>query len=133
MNSKASAPPSYADSMQAPGYQANAAYPGPPVVGDSTAPSYPAQPPVVVQTVYVQPSQSFGAQPVQTTCPSCRQVVITRIRYAPGLLTWISCGGLFFVGCVLGCCLIPFCVDSLQDVDHNCPNCGVFLGSFKRL
>ncbi|XP_051878161.1 lipopolysaccharide-induced tumor necrosis factor-alpha factor homolog isoform X2 [Pristis pectinata] len=130
-----SAPPAYADSMQPPGYPASAPYPAGPPMGDPMASSYPVQPaqPPIVQTVYVQPSQNFSSQPIQMTCPSCQQVVLTRIRHVPGALTWISCGGLFIVGCVFGCCLIPFCVDALQDVEHSCPNCGVHLGSYKRL
>ncbi|XP_067859255.1 lipopolysaccharide-induced tumor necrosis factor-alpha factor homolog [Heptranchias perlo] len=131
------APPAYADSMQPPTYQ-GAAYPvGPPMGGPGMQvpqyPPQPANPPVVVQTVYVQPTQQFSFQPIQTTCPSCNQVVITRVHHSPGALTWISCGGLFLIGCVFGCCLIPFCVDGLQDVEHVCPNCGVHLGSCKRL
>ncbi|XP_078096175.1 lipopolysaccharide-induced tumor necrosis factor-alpha factor homolog [Mustelus asterias] len=139
-------PPNYTDAMQPPSYQGNPGQPpypaGPPGAG---YPPYPAgppmagpgmsapQPPVVVQTVYVQPSQHFGFLPIQTTCPGCNQLVLTRVSHSPGALTWLSCGGLFLVGCVLGCCLIPFCVDGLQDVDHNCPNCGRHIGSCKRL
>ncbi|XP_078274565.1 lipopolysaccharide-induced tumor necrosis factor-alpha factor homolog [Rhinoraja longicauda] len=130
-----SAPPAY-DSMQPPGYHGNPGYPPGPPMAVPSGPSYPvqlAQPPVVVQTVYVQPPQNLGPQPVQTTCSTCHQVVITRVQHSPGALTWISIGGLFLVGCVFGCCLIPLCVDGLQDVEHRCPNCGAHLGNYKRL
>ncbi|XP_067911826.1 lipopolysaccharide-induced tumor necrosis factor-alpha factor homolog isoform X2 [Heterodontus francisci] len=131
------APPNYADSVQPPSYQGipgNPPYPAAPPMGGPGMPAPQlANPPVVVQTVYVQPNQPFSFQPMQITCPSCNQVVITRISHSPGALTWLSCGGLFLVGCVFGCCLIPFCVDGLQDVEHNCPNCGRHLGSCKRL
>lgn len=138
MDSKviSSAPPAYSDSVPPPSYPASAPYPPGPAMGPPMAPSYPVQPvqpPVVVQTVYVQPSQNLSAQPVQTTCPTCQQIVVTRVRYTPGALTWISCGGLLLFGCVFGCCLIPFCIDSLQDVEHNCPNCGAHLGCFRRM
>ncbi|XP_072336901.1 lipopolysaccharide-induced tumor necrosis factor-alpha factor homolog isoform X1 [Scyliorhinus torazame] len=142
-------PPNYTDAMQPPSYQGMPGQPpypaGPPVDGYPSYPAGPpmggpgmpapqlAHPPVVVQTVYVQPTQRFGFQPMQTTCPSCNQVVITRVSHSPGALTWLSCGGLFLVGCVFGCCLIPFCVESLQDVEHNCPNCGRHISSCKRL
>ena len=35
--------------------------------------------------------------------------------------------------CLLGCCLIPFCVDSLMDVRHTCPVCLQELFLYKRL
>ncbi|XP_020377021.1 lipopolysaccharide-induced tumor necrosis factor-alpha factor homolog [Rhincodon typus] len=133
-------PPNYTDAMQPPSYQAaadNLPYPaGSPMGGPGvpTAP-YPPQPaaaPIVVQTVYVQPRQ-LGFQPTQTTCASCNQLVLTRVVYSPGALTWLSCGGLFLVGCWLGCCLIPFCIDGLKDVEHFCPNCGANIGACRRL
>lgn len=35
--------------------------------------------------------------------------------------------------CVLGCCLLPFCVDSLLDVSHTCPVCRNELFRYRRL
>lgn len=35
--------------------------------------------------------------------------------------------------CFLGCCLVPFCVDSLMDVRHTCPVCRQELFLYKRL
>ena len=35
--------------------------------------------------------------------------------------------------CIMGCCLIPFCVDSLMDVLHTCPVCQQELFCYKRL
>ena len=43
------------------------------------------------------------------------------------------CGGIFYVGGFLGCCLIPFFVDSAKDADHSCPNCGTMLGRYQRI
>ncbi|NWR43265.1 LITAF factor, partial [Regulus satrapa] len=93
----------------------------------------PASNPITVQTVYVQQPVLFYDRPVQMCCPSCNQVIVTRLSYDSGALTWLSCGGLCLVGCVLGCCLIPFCIDALKDVDHTCPKCNNLLGSYKRL
>ncbi|KFQ22306.1 PREDICTED: lipopolysaccharide-induced tumor necrosis factor-alpha factor [Merops nubicus] len=87
--------------------------------------------PVTVQ--YVQHPVVFHDRPVQMCCPSCNQMIVTRLSYDSGALTWLSCGGLFLLGCVAGCCLIPFCIDALKDVDHTCPKCNALIGSYKRL
>ncbi|KAK2533384.1 hypothetical protein Q9233_004598 [Columba guinea] len=129
-----SAPPSYEETT---GINVN--YPHPyPVPGPEQKPPYMGQPapahnPVTVQTVYVQQPVIFYDRPVQMRCPSCNQMIVTRLSYDSGALTWLSCGGLFLLGCVAGCCLIPFCIDALKDVDHTCPNCSALLGSYKRL
>ncbi|XP_042554262.1 lipopolysaccharide-induced tumor necrosis factor-alpha factor homolog [Dipodomys spectabilis] len=88
---------------------------------------------ITMQTVYVQQPVSFFDRPIQMCCPSCSTMIVTKLSYRAGALTWLSCGGLFLLGCVAGCCFIPFCVDALRDVDHHCPNCKALLGSYKRL
>ncbi|NWV21092.1 LITAF factor, partial [Origma solitaria] len=93
----------------------------------------PANNPVAVQTVYVQQPVLFYDRPVQMCCPSCNQMIVTRLSYDAGALTWLSCGGLCLLGCIVGCCLIPFCIDALKDVDHTCPKCNALVGSYKRL
>ncbi|KFQ42882.1 PREDICTED: lipopolysaccharide-induced tumor necrosis factor-alpha factor [Nestor notabilis] len=129
-----SVPPSYEETT---GINVN--YPQThPTPGHGSKPSYVGQPspthnPITVQTVYVQQPVAFCDRPVQMCCPSCNQIIVTRLSYNSGALTWLSCGGLFLFGCVAGCCLIPFCVDALKDVDHSCPNCSTLLGSYKRL
>uniref|UniRef100_A0A3Q0T8W5 Lipopolysaccharide-induced TNF factor n=1 Tax=Amphilophus citrinellus TaxID=61819 RepID=A0A3Q0T8W5_AMPCI len=75
----------------------------------------------------------LGDSPVQISCPSCHQTVLSKVDYSAGLLTYLFCGGLFFCGFVLGCCLIPFCVDRLKDAKHTCPTCKTVLGVYKRL
>ncbi|KAK7825851.1 hypothetical protein U0070_008607 [Myodes glareolus] len=85
------------------------------------------------KTVYVQQPVSFFDRPVQMCCPSCSKMIVTQLSYNAGALTWLSCGSLCLLGCIAGCCFIPFCVDALQDVDHYCPNCKALLGTYKRL
>uniref|UniRef100_A0A8C6VHI8 Lipopolysaccharide induced TNF factor n=1 Tax=Naja naja TaxID=35670 RepID=A0A8C6VHI8_NAJNA len=89
--------------------------------------------PVPLHTVYIPGPLVFLEHPMQICCPACNQMIVTRISYQPGALAWLSCGGLALVGCWLGCCLIPFCVDAMQDVQHFCPCCNAFLGVHKRL
>ncbi|KAG8432923.1 hypothetical protein GDO86_017259 [Hymenochirus boettgeri] len=93
----------------------------------------PLQPPVTVQTVYVHQPQNFFDRPVQMCCRFCNSMITTRLEYSSGALAWLSCGGLCLFGCCAGCCLIPFCIDSLKDVDHYCTNCHALLGSYKRI
>nr|XP_023996889.1 lipopolysaccharide-induced tumor necrosis factor-alpha factor homolog [Salvelinus alpinus] len=71
--------------------------------------------------------------PVQMTCPYCHQTVVTQVDFSSGVLTYLFCGGIFFCGFVLGCCLIPFCLDRLKDAKHTCPSCKNILGVYKRL
>ncbi|KAM4698162.1 lipopolysaccharide-induced tumor necrosis factor-alpha factor [Rhinophrynus dorsalis] len=93
----------------------------------------PIQPPVAVQTVYVHQPVTFYDRPVQMCCPYCTRMTTTRLDHSSGALAWLSCGGLCLLGCLCGCCLIPFCIDSLKDVDHYCTNCHAHLGSYKRI
>ncbi len=100
-----------------------AVYPGPQVV-------YPGQPgfagpqpgyPVAPVAVWTSTSQV-------TTCRFCNTTGPTQVRYEPGAMTWLSCLGICLLGGGLGCCLIPFCVEPLQDCIHSCPRCGQLLG-----
>uniref|UniRef100_A0A3P9KJP8 LITAF domain-containing protein n=1 Tax=Oryzias latipes TaxID=8090 RepID=A0A3P9KJP8_ORYLA len=75
----------------------------------------------------------LGANPVQIACPKCHQTVLSKVDHSAGLLTYLLCGGLFFCGFVLGCCLIPFCVDRVKDAKHSCASCKTVLGVYKRL
>lgn len=77
--------------------------------------------------VVTQPVASFvmavRESPVRITCPNCNADVITATEYEVNWVPWVACVFLVFFGCFLGCCLIPFCLDSLKDVVHKCPNC----------
>eukprot|EP01083_Nonionella_stella_P007894 22717_1 len=64
-------------------------------------------------------------------CSRCNAMVTTITTPAPGCATYATVGGCLLVGCWLGCCLIPFCVDSLQDVEHRCVKCNTILGKYR--
>ena len=66
--------------------------------------------------------------PTAGVCATCNQMQTTRVSYEAGLCTWLSCAGLALIGCWLGCCLIPFCVDPCKDSIHNCGKCGSMVG-----
>ena len=79
------------------------------------------------------PMPAFQRNPVQCVCPHCRSTVITRTEETTGVLAWIVCLILLLFGCWLGCCLIPFCISDLQNIQHHCPNCNAFIGEYRPL
>mmetsp|Transcript_20162 Transcript_20162/g.37521 ORF Transcript_20162/g.37521 Transcript_20162/m.37521 type:complete len:104 (-) Transcript_20162:8731-9042(-) len=80
------------------------------------------------QVVMLPPSTLYGKEPVLVLCPHCRVQSFTEIKREYGVCTWLSCCGCCCLGCWFGCCLIPFCVPQLHDVEHRCGNCKSFLG-----
>jgi lipopolysaccharide-induced tumor necrosis factor-alpha factor len=87
----------------------------------------------VAYGVQVVPLATFTRIPIQCTCANCRSIVITRVEQTNGLLTWLLCLLLLLFGCWLGCCLIPFCITDLQNIQHYCPNCNAFIGEYRPL
>lgn len=74
------------------------------------------QQPVHLGTPIFIPSE----YPVRCICSSCGHTIVTRLEKQNGLLTWLIVGTLVLLGCWLGCCLIPFCVDGCK-VRHTNP------------
>eukprot|EP01084_Bolivina_argentea_P263656 446332_1 len=95
----------------------------------------PHQQTVVVVQPNTQPQVNYtriiSRFPQQCFCARCQKVTQTRTQYVTGLATWAVAGGVCLVGCWLGCCLIPFCIDDLKDVEHRCSVCGTFVGAYK--
>ncbi|XP_076814014.1 lipopolysaccharide-induced tumor necrosis factor-alpha factor homolog [Clavelina lepadiformis] len=97
------------------------AVPPPPPPGYvSTAPGPMGNATVIVTQ---QPRRIFSKFPTNTVCPHCNATVITRPRAEVGTVTWAAAGILILLGCWLGCCIIPFCIDECKDIFHDCPNC----------
>lgn len=90
-------------------------------------------PPGAATTVTVLQGEMFQTSPVQTVCPHCQQAIVTRISHDVGLMNTLFCLFCFFVGCDLGCCLIPCLIDDLKDVTHTCPYCKGYIYTFKRI
>lgn len=68
-----------------------------------------------------------------TKCTYCQNTVSTDVQYKVGAFTWISCILIASFGFFLGCCAIPFCVNSAKDIVHICPDCGEEIGRNSRL
>ena len=67
-----------------------------------------------------RPSPNPNPNQVRMTCPTHGTPSHTNPVAEPGLGTWLLCLGLCFIGCDLGCCFIPFCVDDAKDIQHPC-------------
>ena len=68
----------------------------------------------VITTIATTGTSSLRETPATVTCQYCHNTTITQTEYKSGLLTWAICCGVSFFGCIFGCCLIPFFVDSTK-------------------
>ncbi|GAV08929.1 hypothetical protein RvY_18548 [Ramazzottius varieornatus] len=99
----------------------NTQQPGPP--GQPYTPV--AQTQVILQSGNVQgPGLMYSPDPAIMQCPSCHQNIVTRVTYVNGLFTYMIC--------LLVCCC-ALCIDACKDAVHTCPNCGAFIGTYRRL
>ncbi|XP_068699222.1 lipopolysaccharide-induced tumor necrosis factor-alpha factor homolog [Montipora foliosa] len=113
-----------------PGYPTPPAYGAPPQMPQHTTTTTVVQQP---PTAVVIGNAMYGESPVSMVCPYCNATIVTSVTYSPGTLAWLACLGLVLVGCGAGCCLIPFCIDGMQDAVHTCPNCHRQLGAYRRM
>ncbi|KAI9484000.1 MAG: LITAF-like zinc ribbon domain-containing protein [Benjaminiella poitrasii] len=107
---------------------------GPPTVmyyGSVAPPTVNNMPPS--HQLLIQPLETLKTKSELVLCPYCRQVVYTTIDYESGLCTGLSVGGLFFLGCHSGGCLVPFLFPWTKDVIHQCPSCKQKIATFTRL
>ncbi|XP_052264418.1 cell death-inducing p53-target protein 1 homolog isoform X3 [Dreissena polymorpha] len=143
-NEKGMPPPNPAYPQQAPGYAPQYGgyapqYGGYPQQGPGhPQQGYPAQYGQQATTVVVaQPAytvvQHFRESPVRIKCQFCQADIVTSTYYETGTLTWVACFVIAIVGCWIGCCLIPFCMDACKDVVHQCPNCNQQVGRYNRM
>ncbi|CAL8098236.1 unnamed protein product [Calicophoron daubneyi] len=89
--------------------------------------------PITEQPSAVILSARFGPRPQKFMCSICLNKITTKVYYVNGVATWLGCAGIFLIGGVLGCCLIPFYVDSCKDVQHYCPICNTYFDTYKRI
>ncbi|CAE1300172.1 LITAF [Acanthosepion pharaonis] len=99
----------------------------------TTSDSYQHGSTVMSQPVFVVHQMGFGPNPRNITCPFCHVYVQTATEYQTGALTWLVSGLLCLFGCWMGCYLLPFCIEDMQDVIHRCPSCNKTVGVCRRL
>ncbi|XP_039631135.1 cell death-inducing p53-target protein 1 homolog [Polypterus senegalus] len=75
----------------------------------------------------------LGDKPCLAKCQYCRKQAVTNVTYTTGGFAWLICVLLFLFGGSLGCCLIPFCVNSCKDAHHQCSQCSAEIYVHKRL
>jgi len=138
------APPQYSPPQVNPQYvvtQPNPQYvtsPNPQYMDSSHQPQ--PQPQIVYQQVTYTDTTApllgrpcWGEIPQRHHCQFCQKDIVTEVVYEVGTLTWLIAGGVLLVGGVLGCCLIPFCVDGCKDPVHLCPHCHNMVGRKNRI
>ncbi|XP_039955532.1 lipopolysaccharide-induced tumor necrosis factor-alpha factor homolog [Bactrocera tryoni] len=64
------------------------------------------------------------------TCPSCGATICTTVEYRPSVKTHII-GLLLCLMCCWPCVCVPYCMKSCQSANHYCPNCDVYIGSYR--
>ncbi|KRZ51341.1 Lipopolysaccharide-induced tumor necrosis factor-alpha factor -like protein [Trichinella nativa] len=90
-------------------------------------------PPLHTIPTVIAVTAPLGAEPVTVQCVSCHAVVTTETKLVAGSLAWILCVTCLIFGFWFGCCLIPFCIPSVMDVEHRCPNCKAVIGVHRRI
>lgn len=129
-----SAPPSYAQAVggvppQAPFIPQPQVYPQMHMQQQQQQqPFIPQQAPSTIVTTIVP----LGPQTTHMICPHCHHEIDTATKTTPSKMAWIASLVICLIGCNLGCCLIPFCMDDCMNTDHNCPNCKAYLGQHAR-
>uniref|UniRef100_A0A8D2ZV65 LITAF domain-containing protein n=2 Tax=Scophthalmus maximus TaxID=52904 RepID=A0A8D2ZV65_SCOMX len=68
-----------------------------------------------------------------TQCPECRQYIMTETFSSISSVTWLLCFITAGIGCMAGCCLLPFCIDQFKSITHRCPKCRTLITTIKRL
>ena len=91
---------------------------GPPPPGMYSYNTMNIPPPIGTHMLITTHSVFYGDMPIQCVCPHCHQPIVTRVEQQTGLLSWLLCAGILLLGGWLGCCLIPFCIDSLKVIEN---------------
>uniref|UniRef100_A0A3P9PRH8 LITAF domain-containing protein n=1 Tax=Poecilia reticulata TaxID=8081 RepID=A0A3P9PRH8_POERE len=81
----------------------------------------------------VLPAERLGMAAGLTQCPSCGELVVTETRSTVSESMWLLCFLCSMMGCLAGCCLLPFHMKRLRNVHHTCPLCRGQIHTYKLL
>ncbi|XP_039483561.1 lipopolysaccharide-induced tumor necrosis factor-alpha factor homolog [Drosophila santomea] len=72
---------------------------------------------------------TVGTKPVRVRCPSCKGEVTTSLVTAPTYKTHL-CGLSLYICCCWPFICLPYFINYCKSVQHYCPNCGCYIGSY---
>ncbi|XP_037331532.2 uncharacterized protein LOC119220036 [Pungitius pungitius] len=107
------------------------------VVSDVPLPSsaifYVESPPNIPAPTVILDVEKLPHHPCRTQCPECKQFILSETSHSVSSVTWLVCFMAAMVGCVAGCCLLPFCMNSFKSTTHRCPRCRSAFMTIKKL
>lgn len=77
--------------------------------------------------------EKLPPRPTRTQCPECEQFIMTETFTSISSVTWLMCFMTALIGCIAGCCLIPFCMDRFKSTTHRCPKCRTSIITIKQM
>ncbi|XP_030263085.1 cell death-inducing p53-target protein 1-like [Sparus aurata] len=90
-------------------------------------------PPAFPAPTVILDLDKLPAAPSKTQCPECKEFIVTETFTSVSSVTWMVCLMTALIGCLAGCCLIPFCVDRFKSTTHRCPKCRTSICTLKTL
>ncbi|XP_067333686.1 lipopolysaccharide-induced tumor necrosis factor-alpha factor homolog [Channa argus] len=94
---------------------------------------YVEPPPNIPAPTVILDVEKLPPHPCRTQCPECQQFIMTETFTSVSSVTWLVCLMTALIGCVAGCCLIPFCCDRFKSITHRCPKCRTAIKTIKKL
>ncbi|XP_034749478.1 uncharacterized protein LOC117957676 isoform X2 [Etheostoma cragini] len=94
---------------------------------------YVEAPPAIPAPSVILDLEKLPPRPCKTQCPECRQFITTETFNSVSSVTWLVCFMTALIGCVAGCCLIPFCINKFKSTTHRCPKCRTCIRTIKKL
>lgn len=76
-----------------------------------------------VRMVVLVPEQPADPRSKIFNCETCQKNVTSKVSTTPKPLAWATGIFLCLIGCDLGCCLIPCCIEDCMYTNHSCPEC----------